>query len=132
MRPHIASSTAAISAAMAAMTSTSRWFLGFICPFLREGVGGGLGAAHRRIERKSEERRGQPDRDGIGPDDERPGAHALILRSRASTLVSASSARMRISTAAPNRQLKPTMVSGSGHSRLLSMLDPVTPMLCPW
>ena len=39
---------------------------------------------------------------------------------------------MRISTAAPNREVKPIMVRGSGHSRLLSMVDPLSEMLWPW
>ena len=52
-------------------------------------------------------------------------------RIRASTLVSARSARMRISTAAPNRQVKPSADSGNGHRSELSILDLEKLMLCP-
>ena len=62
---------------------------------------------------------------GIGSSDEGPMVHsAAARRIRASTFASASSARMRISTAAPNRQVKPSAASGSGHRIELSMLEP--------
>jgi hypothetical protein len=46
-------------------------------------------------------------------------------------LASESSARIRISTAAPNRQLNPIIVSGNGHNIELSIVEPVSPMLSP-
>ena len=80
-------------AATAAPTSASRWFLGFICalsarPRLPPGAS---------TQRPKQQRNGQRDRDAISGDDEGPGIHSRpILRIRASTLASASSARIRI------------------------------------
>ena len=48
------------------------------------------------------------------------------------TFASASSARMRISVAAPNRQVNPTSVIGSGQRIDGSIVEPVRVMLSPW
>src|SRR6185437_10306089 len=95
--------------------------VGSSASFALERVGCGFCAAHRG-ERPTEQARGQADRDQIGGGDERPGIHSLILRIRASTLASASSARIRINTAAPNRQVNPTNVIGSGQRIELSIV----------
>jgi hypothetical protein len=59
------------------------------------------------------------------------GHSAAARRIRASNLFSASSARIRIITTAPNKAVKPSIVSGKGHRIEESMVDPEKEMLCP-
>src|SRR5688572_4100472 len=95
-------------------------------------VGRGLGAPHRGV-RPRDQAGDRDDGHRISGGDERPGIHsAADRRRRASTLASASSARMRISATPAKIAVRPTSVSGSGHWIELSMLDPRMPMLEPW
>ena len=62
--------------------------------------------------------------DRIGADHERPGVHGAAIRlRRASTLVLASSARIRISTIAPNSSEKPRAAASNGHSIGAAMVE---------
>ena len=57
---------------------------------------------------------------------------AAIRRIRASTFWTASIARIRISTTPANNRVNPPIVKNKGHSIEPSMLELVSPMLCPW
>src|SRR3954463_15345027 len=107
-------------------------FRSSLAPAQRVGVR--FGPAHRGPAPQGE-RGGSAERKRVGGDDKRPGAHSDAIRfSRASTLLRASSARIRISTIAPNSREKPSAEASKGQSMEASIVEVPRrkSMLCPW
>src|SRR3954469_18469476 len=107
-------------------------FRSSLAPAQRVGVR--FGAVHRRPATQGQTG-GAAERERVGGDDKRRGAHSDAIRfSRASTLLRASSARIRISTIAPNSKEKPSAEASKGQSMEASMVEVPRrkSMLCPW
>src|SRR3546814_6342611 len=68
----------------------------------------------------------------MGGRDEAPVGHTASRRNRASTRCAATSARIRINTTPAKNSVAPASVQNSGHRIAESIVEPVSPMLCPW
>src|SRR5688572_29353427 len=117
----MASNTAPTTAPSASSNRISRWFLRFTVAAQLGGLG--FGTRHGRPT-QHQQRDDRDQAEGVSGDDEWPGIHAdAIRRIRASILLRANSARIRISTIAPNKSEKPTTETRSGHSIEASMVE---------